>query len=285
MAPVDGCARCDSWRDESKWIKTNPSLPVTPTLEYLREQVREATGMPAKESLVRRLNFCEWMESHSRWLDLEAWRACADDVADEELVGRPCFGGLDLGQSDDLSAFVRVWMLEDGRVAVRCRFWVPASALTAFPNRPYDVWRRAGQLVVTEGTTTDQDQVEADIVGLCRESGVLEVAYDKRFAQQMALHFEGAGLTAIDTPQGFSLNEALRRIHDLVKERQFAHAGDPILTWMAGNAVVRHGMRGEIRLDKEKAGDKIDGIAALAMAVSRAIVYVAQPVARITVLG
>jgi phage terminase large subunit-like protein len=204
VAPVDGCEHCDSWKDEAVWVKTNPSLPITPTLEYLREQVREATGMPGKESLVRRLNFCEWLESHSRWLDMAAWQECAGDVPNAEFAGQPCYGGLDLGQSDDLSAFVRIWTLEDGRVVVRCRFWVPASALRAFPNRPYDAWRRAGHLVVTEGSVTDYDQVEAEIIELSRASGVRELAYDKRFASQMALHLEGAGLTVIDTPQGFS---------------------------------------------------------------------------------
>jgi phage terminase large subunit-like protein len=203
---------------------------------------------------------------------MEAWHACAGDVAEAELAGRPCYGGLDLGQSDDLSAFVRLWMLEDGRAVVRCRFWVPQSALMAFPNRPYDVWRRGGHLVVTEGSVTDFDQVEAEVIELSRASGVLEVAYDKRFASQMALHLEGAGLTVIDTPQGFSLNEALGRLSDLVKAQRLLHGGDPILGWMASNAVVRHGMRGEIRLDKEKSGDKVDGIAALTMALSRAMV-------------
>jgi phage terminase large subunit-like protein len=101
---------------------------------------------------------------------------------------------------------------------------------------------------------------------------VREIAYDKRFASQMALHLEGAGLTVVDTPQGFSMNEALGRLSDLVKAQKLLHGGHPILAWMASNAVVRHGMRGEIRLDKEKSGDKVDGIAALAMALSRAMV-------------
>ena len=271
VAPVEGCARCDSWKDEAVWIKTNPSLPITPTLEYLREQVREAVGMPGKESLVRRLNFCEWLESHSRWLDMDAWHVCAGDLPEADLAGLPCYAGLDLGQSDDFSAFVRLWTLEDGRLVVRCRFWVPQSALTAFPNRPYDVWRRSGHLVVTEGNVTVYDQVEAEIIELCRASGVLELSYDKRFASQMALHLQGAGLTVIDTPQGFSLNEALGRLGDLVKAGKLLHGGHPILGWMASHAVVRHGMRGEIRLDKEKSGDKVDGIAALSMALSRAI--------------
>src|SRR3989442_4376339 len=104
-----------------------------------------------------------------------------------------------------------------------------------------------------------------------RETAAGELSYDKRFASQMALHLEGAGLAVVDTPQGFALNEALRRLSDLVKEQRLQHDRDPILAWMASNAVVRHGMRGEIRLDKEKSGDKIDGIAALVMALSRAL--------------
>jgi len=276
VAPVDGCTKCDSWKNEALWPKTNPSLPITPTIEYLRAQVREAVGMPAREALVRRLNFCEWLESHSRWLDMDGWHGCAVDIADAELAGKPSYAGLDLGQSDDCSAFVRVWLLDDGRVVVRARFWLPGSALTAFPTRPYDSWRRSGHLVITEGNVTDLDRVEAEIIELARESGVREIGYDKRFAQQMALHLEGAGLTVVDTPQGFQLNEALRRVHDLVKERRLVHGGDPILAWMASNAIVRTGMRGEIRLDKEKSGDKVDGIAALAMALSRVIVRTTQ---------
>lgn len=57
-----------------------------------------------------------------------------------------------------------------------------------------------------------------------------------------------------------------------MKAGKLQHGGHPILAWMASNAVVRHGTRVEIRLDKEKSGDKIDGIAALAMALSRAMV-------------
>jgi phage terminase large subunit-like protein len=77
---------------------------------------------------------------------------------------------------------VRIWLLADDRVGVRCRFWVPRVALTKYPDRPYDQWERAGLLTVTEGDTTDMDLVEQTIIEDCQASGVLEVAYDKRFA-------------------------------------------------------------------------------------------------------
>ena len=165
-------------------------------------------------------------------------------------------------------------MLPDGRVAVRSRFWVPESALSRFRSRPYDEWRDAGVLIVTEGDITDYDQVEREVADLARASGIREIAYDKRFAQQMALHLEGQGLTMVDTPQGYELNEALQKLAGLVIDGLLCHDSHPILTWMANNAMVRHGQRQDIRLDKAKTGDKkIDGIAALTMALSRAIVH------------
>jgi phage terminase large subunit-like protein len=280
VAPVDGCARCDAWTNERVWLKTNPSVPTTPTMMYLRDQVRQAQGMPATQTLIRRLVFCEWpTSSATRWLDMQAWQARGAAIEDADLVGQPCWAGLDLGLSEDFSALALVWMLDDGRVVVRCRYWLPEAALEAHPGRPYDAWRRAGHLMVTPGNVTDYEQVQADVLGACRECGVRELAYDKRFAGQMALWLQGQGMTMMDTPQGHALNEPLVRLAELVKARGLVHGGDPILTWMASNSIVHHGMSGVIRLDKEKSGDqKVDGIAAMAMAMSRAITQPSESV-------
>ena len=117
--------------------------------------------------------------------------------------------------------------------------------------------------------------MEAAVRDDCLASGVRELAYDKRFAQQMAIHLQDAGITCVDTAQGFQLNEALRRVADWVVDEDLCHGNHPVLAWMAANAVVRVGRNQEIRLDKDKAADKIDGVAALTMAASRAI---AQPI-------
>lgn len=262
----------DPFTDRSCWPKANPMLGITITEDYLIRQVENAKNIPAELNTVLRLNFCVWTQAQTRFLDMQKWQACAVTVPDAELVGARCYGGLDLGQSDDLCAFVRVWELEDGRVAVKCRFWLPESAREKFPHRPYQQWADEGLLVFTEGNTTDYDLVEREVSELCLESGVIECAYDKRFASQMALHLEGDGITMVDTPQGYQLNEALRRLSDLNVNEKLCHEGNQVLWWMASNAVVRHGMRGEIRLDKEKSSEKIDGIAALSMGISRMIV-------------
>jgi phage terminase large subunit-like protein len=205
------------------------------------------------------------------------WHACGTLSVDHDAIaGMQGFGGLDLGQSDDFSAFIGIFPLDDGLLAVRCRFWLPEAALQKYPHRPYAQWQRAGLLTVTEGEATDFDAVESDVFELASEWGLREVAYDKRFASQMAQHLVGRGLTLVDTPQGFFLNEAIKRTNELVIEQKLAHGGNAILSWMAANAVVRHGRNKEIRLDKDAAKEKIDGIAALVMAMSRFIVQPAE---------
>lgn len=261
----------DPLTDPTCWPKPNPNIGVSIGPEYLQDQVASARNIPAETNTVLRLNFCVWTQGITRFFDMGKWKACEELVSDDDLIGAPCYGGLDLGQSDDISAFARLWLLDDGRVAVRMRYWLPRSALEKYPHRPYAEWERSGVLEVTEGDITDYDVVEDAVLQECLQWGVRELAYDKRFAQQMALHLEAGGVTCIDTPQGFQLNEALRQLSDLVVGEQLRHGADGILWWMAGNTVVRHGRNKEIRLDKDKATEKIDGIAALTMACDRIV--------------
>lgn len=268
----------DPFEDEACWPKTNPYLGVTVTEDYLRRQVANAKSIPAETNNVLRLNFCVWTHAKDRFFDRAAWQACGAVVSDAELVGAPCVGAFDLGETDDFTAWVRVWTLADGRVVTRCRFWIPAGAREAHPHRPYTAWERAGLLTITEGTATDFPAVQAQIAEDVRASGVRLVGFDQRFARQMAQNLEGQGLAVVDIPQGFYLNEALRLVSTWVVEGRLCHGGDPVLSWMADNAVVRHSEQ-RIRLDKDAASDKIDGIAALAMAA--AIVITQPPVASV----
>jgi len=161
------------------------------------------------------------------------------------------------------------------RYVLRMRFWLPRAALTKYPDRPYREWERAGLLTVTEGDTTDDDLIEETILEDARRDGIREIAYDKRFAHQLALHLQGAGLTVLDTPQGYALNESIRSVQKLIVEGAILHGDNLVMTWQMDNAVLRPGRFKQVRLDKEVAKDKIDGPSALVMANARRI---AQPV-------
>ncbi len=269
---ADDCAQCDDWRVEGPhWLKAAPNLGVSISWQYYRDLVRQAIARPDVVSDLLRFNFCVWTQSYARAINLARWTSCQPRPKDADLVGVPCFGGLDLGQSDDFTAWARVWALEDGRIAVKMRFWIPRAALEKYPNRPYAEWERAGALTVTDGEATDYGLVETAIADDCRTDGIREVAYDKKFAEQMAQNLTGQGLTMIDTAQGFQLNEAIVKMLALVTNGTLCHGGHPVLSWMAANFVLRSGKFKEVRPDKEHAADKIDGMVALCMAVDRIV--------------
>lgn len=284
--PTDDCIDCDDWRVEGPhWLKANPNLGVSLPWSYLRDLVGQAKSRPDVVSDLLRFNFCVWTTAITRVIAPAAWAACTAPPADDQLRGLRAFGGLDLGQSDDFSAWVRGWALDDGRLAVKCRFWIPQSALEKYPTRPYAEWQRAGRLVVTTGPTTDYQVIQETIAADCQADGIREVAYDNRFAEQMAQWLTGRGIVMVHTAQGYQLNEAIRKKLELVAAGGLAHGGDPILAWMANNYVVRTGTKGEMRPAKERAADKIDGQVALDMLIDRWIRQPKPPNYRIVILG
>jgi phage terminase large subunit-like protein len=284
--PKDGCSQCDNWTDDAVWPKTNPLLGVSLPYSYLRTEVKNALDIPSSQSMVKRLNFCIWTSSHLTWIPADRWRQGSARIEDDDLVGVPCYGGLDLGQSDDFSAFAIVFMLDDGRVAVRMRYWIPEATKTERPNRPYAVWERAGLLFVTKGDTLDGPLVQQQVIELCERYGVRQVGYDQQFIEDKAIYLNGqfGNEFCVNTPQGYGLNAAIVKISDLVKTGKLYHGGDPVLAWMVSNVLLRQGTRNEVRLDKPKSNDKIDGVSALAMAISRAILQPEAAEPLITVL-
>lgn len=266
----------DPLTDESCWPKANPAIGVTVTRDYLRRQVENAKNIPAETNTVLRLNFCVWTQSDKRFFGPGDWDRCKVAVSDAEMVGKPCYGGIDLGESDDLSAWAIVWDLQDGRLAVRVRFWTPEASVQKFKDRPYPQWVRAGWLELTDGNTTDYDLIERAIQTDCERYGVGEVRYDKRFAAQMALHLQAAGIEMIDQPQGYQLNESIKRLSEAVAGRTLCHDGNPVLASHADNFVTRTGLNQEQRPDKPNAKGKIDGVVALLQALAAFIVAVPE---------
>ena len=265
----------DPLADESCWPKVNPNLGVSIHPEYLRDQVSAAKNISLETNTVLRLNFCIWTHAQTRAIEMALWLKCHPMPSEAELAAAPLkFGAFDLGMRDDFTAWVRIWCLVDGRVAVKCRFWIPEAALLKYPNREYDAWKKAELLTVTDGETTDYDLVQTAIAADCRVNGIQEVAYDNRFAEQMAQWLMAQGIVAVNTPQGDQLNEAITRKLELIATGQLCHGDNPILTWMADNYVTRQ-RAGRVRPDKEAANEKIDGQVALDMALDR---FVRRPI-------
>lgn len=266
--PDETCPNCDDWKTEGPhWLKANPNLGVSLPWDYLRNLVNQAKGMPSEVSDTLRFNFCVWTQGESRFLDAQRWHLCAGSVSASDLIGARCYAGLDLGQTDDFSAFVRVWVLPDGRLWVVPKFWIPEAAVERNRNRPFDEWMRSGALTVTEGETVIYAVMKDEITRLCDESNVLEVGYDPKFAEDIAQHLRGKGYQALKVRQGFDLTESMRTLATMVNTNGLIHDGNPVMGWMAANLVASHGPGGLLKPDKDRSPEKIDGQTALLLAL------------------
>lgn len=269
------------WMDESVWYAANPALGDFRDIEEMRALAVESLHRPEQQNTFRRLYLNQWTEQETRWLDMHKWQACRQVVV-SQAMGRRGFGGLDIGLKSDLSAFVVVTPMPDGAWLVRAHFWLPRGGMERFRSRPYQTWQQAGVLTLTDGDVTDFEVLERDICRLWREWGVTECYYDQTFAEALRQRVgkklwpskDSGDWPMLPQAQGYALNIGLRAIEDAVVAGTLGHNGNPLLTWMASNAVVDTGTRGDMRLNKSKSNEKVDGIAALSMAMQLAQVRV-----------
>lgn len=270
----------DDWEDESTWAKANPSLGAIVRLEELREAYRRAKETPASQNSFRRLRLNQWVAQESRWLDLGDWQACAGEVDPESLRGRPCFGGLDLSSTTDLSAFVLVFPLEDGRVAVLPYFWAPRETALRAEKRdrvPYTTWERMGAITLTEGDAVDYARIEADIQALAAQFPIVDVAFDRWNAGYLVQRLQEDGANMVPFGQGYaSMSAPMRHLQALVLGRKLLHPGHPVLDWCCDNLAVEQDAAGNLKPSKAKSRHRIDGMVALVMALGRMLAHLGE---------
>lgn len=270
----------DPLKDRKCWAKANPSLGVTIQPRYLEEQVREARGMPAKESMVRRLNFCQWVEAHDPWIGSDVWFAGQSEFDLDSLRGRECWGGLDLSSTQDLTGLSLVFppISAGERWKLVSWAWLPEDGLAEKEDKdrvPYLAWKRAGHLETTPGKAIDKGFVARRAAELCSRFNVQEIAYDRWRIEDFKVTCanEGIELPLVPFGQGFKdMSPAVDDFERLLANREIEHQGNPVLTWCAANAVIVKDPAGNRKVSKEKATGRVDLLIASLMAVGRSIV-------------
>lgn len=303
------------------WAKTNPSLGTTIQPKYLEEQVREARGMPSKESKVRRLNFCEWVDAVDPWIDGDLWSACeVDELPVED--GAPTFLALDLAETRDLVAATKVTLLADGRLTAEMKFWTPEETLeerSRTDRVPYDVWVRAGFVTAVPGRSIDFRVVARDMEPWMRSSGGLAFDQWRIGAFQQAMDDmgidswiwdppkveSGSGIRLVRHAQGFMggkvsldakgaplprttlwMPQSITDLETAVIKGQLLVKRNPCLTYNSASAVLERDAAGNAKWEKRKSTGRIDGIVTLSMGVGLARTPLpVKPSYKITVVG
>ena len=287
----------DPFEDPGCWIKANPSLGVTFQASYLEEQVLGAKGMPSKESIVRRLNCCQWVDSESPWIDGDMWRSCeADEIP--AAPSRPVSLALDLSSKRDLTAAAKVTKMADGSLIAELRFWTPADTLQERERSdrvPYGAWVNGDHLIAVPGRSIDYGFVVADLADwLAGDDTAL--AFDPWRIEdfQRALDdagveswlYEGpekppgVGLRMVRHAQGFGggasesalwMPRSITSTEDVILNGQLKVRRNPVLTWCSASAIIEQDAAENKKWSKRKSTGRIDGIVALSMAIGLAL--------------
>ena len=288
--------------DEACWIKANPNLGVSIQLPFIREQVQEARGMPSKEGLVRRLHFCQWTESENSAIPRATWMACEGDVDPEALTaaGVPCYGGLDLSRTRDLTAFTLTWVLDATKDAwvlkSRTWFWTPADTLkerAKSDRAPYELWATDNKYMeAVPGPRIKYSWIADALLSLNARYHPVMIGADQYGLEQLleALGNRGDALPAEVHPQGFQrrivgtrnddpnretgaddivwwMPDSINKLEAALLEKRITVDPNPVMRMCAGGAVYEQNRTGHRMFNKEKATTRIDGMVALAMSI------------------
>ena len=264
------------WTNEENWYRANPSLDHTITIDKVRDAFRKAQETPADENQFRQLRLNQWVKQSVRWMPMDKWDECGGVVDPYALEGRVCYAGLDLSSTSDLTALVLVFppTSEDEPYIALPFFWLPEETLSLRVRRdhvPYDQWAKRGFIQTTEGNVVHYGFIERFICELGERYDIREIAHDRWNATMMVQTLEDDGFTMVPFGQGFKdMSPPTKELMRIVLEHKLCHGGHPVLRWNMDNAYVRTDPAGNLKLDKEKSTEKIDGVVALVMALDRA---------------
>jgi phage terminase large subunit-like protein len=255
----------DDWTDPAVWAKANPNWGVSVNPRQLEQGLTEAKEFVHKEVEFKTKLLNVWTDTAMTWISDSLWKACDGE---DELEGEVCYGGLDLASTGDFCAFSLYF---PSLHAVRTWYWLPSE--TAFKRKDaagasIRQWAADGFIELTEGNVTDYAFIKARVIELAQRYDIKDIAFDRFNASQLVIELQNEGLQMFPFGQGFvSMSAPTKELERLTKDKQIRHAGNPVTRWMMGNIMLRTDPAGNIKIDKAKSGDKVDGPVSIVMAL------------------
>jgi phage terminase large subunit-like protein len=277
----------DDPHDPANWAKANPNWGKSVLMDDMASASRKAEAMPSalNNFLTKRLNV--WVSGESAWMDMRSWERCADvrlrDLA--SFAGAKAYIGLDLAQKKDFAALCLVFEV-DGLWHVHTKLYLNELAIQESGNAHLTGWARQDYVQVTDGDLTDFDVVAEDLRSLCSTFDVQEIAFDPALSMYFAGKLIEEGLPLVEiTQRAMFFTPALIQVENLVLEKKLVHDGNPVMSWMVSNLVVKVSKFNELMSPtKERPENKIDGPIAMLMALGRALNNESTPVPEVIIL-
>lgn len=299
----------DDWRDEANWFKANPGLGINKKLEDMRTKAKRAAEMPTELNDFLRYQLDVWVRSDAKWMPMDHWRLCSGPVPAPQLpvflLNRPCYAGLDLSSVNDLTAlaleFPPIDPAIDPNYYALLYFFCPENNIekrARNDNVPYSLWAEQGYIIPTPGDVVDHEFILNKLAEVMKLFQLKALYFDRWGSEGITGQLQDKYGFAVDPDtaksyrkpllvrfgQGMvSMSPPMKDMLRVVLLHQLAHGDNPVLTWNADNLIARSDPAGNIKPDKEKSREKIDGMTALIMAHAGAMTH--NPAASNSVYG
>ena len=262
----------DDWKDSSKWGKAIPNLGISVKPEFMESEFTAVQNDPSKELEFKTKNLNMWVDAPTVWIPDEVILANNFGTRDEDLSGKECYAGLDLASTDDLTALALFFPTLPHPV-LRLFFWVPEAKIKQKADRvDYRLWVQQGFITVTEGDVVDTDYLSKDIERIFHLYRVKNLTYDPWMSTNGVIqHLEKVGYYNILDPIAQTityLSEPTKDLQKRLQRRELDLMNNPVLRWMFRNVAIYTDPNMNIRLNKAKSTEKIDGCAASVNAIA-----------------
>ena len=258
----------DVWTDEQNWVKCTPNLNVTVTQKYIKEQVQSAINNPSEEVGVKTKTLNLWCDSSEVWLPESYLVKASTKINLEQLKELPCYVGVDLAATSDLTAVSYLVIAED-TYYFWTHYYLPESALREKADRElYKYWKQLGLLTITEGNVTDYDYITNDIMKNGEIVSIQKVGYDKYNATQWAISATDLGLPLEEYSQSLgNFNKPTRELERLLLSGKCKIENNEITRWCFKNVTLKSDHNGNVKPNKSVKSKKIDGVIAMIQAL------------------
>ena len=270
----------DDWKNPKVWIKANPNLGVSVDKTRLAEQISLAASSTTKITNIKTKRLNLWCKSVLGWITHAAWEKCgAEKYTENDLKGRPCYGGMDLSSTQDITAISLSFPPQSEGEPYKhiYRFYIPeelAAEKEGMDKVPYRVWIDEGFIIATPGNVIDYDWIEQDIFSMAATYEIQEFCFDPFHAQEIVNHLSTAGINMIPIQQGYRMMSPMcDSFEKRVLSQEMAHGNNPVMRWMISCVELKSDRQGNVMPMKPRRGStgkRIDGVVANVMSLGRA---------------
>ncbi len=261
----------DDWQDPAVWRKANPNLGSTPNEQYLRDQVTDAINKGTSTRVqVLTKNFNCWLDTPKIWIPEENIKAVMQPLRLEDYQGRPCHLGIDLAATSDVTAMAMFFPPYMGdKAALFLTFWLPEDTIEKRKDDTnYLDWVINGHIIKTPGNIADYNFMKNEILQRSQVHRIGSIGFDQWNAYQMATELTDAGFEMKQCRQSYgNLSEPLKWLEKTILAGEIEIAENPVLLWMFRNIVLDYDANDNIKPNKAKSANKIDGVSASAMSI------------------